>query len=75
VALEWVAHSTAGTAGSTTRIRVDDPRKFGAFGIGGETYLEAHLRPDCGLVRFYAVERASGSSRRSCALAAIARTA
>jgi hypothetical protein len=56
VAMQRVDYSTAGAAGNTTGMRIDDPRKSGTLGIGGKTYLEAHLCTDCGLVRFYAVE-------------------
>jgi rubredoxin len=55
VALERVDYSTAGVAGATSRLRIDDPRESGTLGMGGKTYPEAHLCRECGLVRFYAV--------------------
>ncbi|WP_254840535.1 hypothetical protein [Natronomonas marina] len=56
VEMEQVEYSTDGSAGSTSRVRIDDPRKGGPLGIGGKAYLEAYLCEDCGLVRFYATE-------------------
>ena len=55
VALEQVDYSTAGVAGATSRMRIDDPRRSGTLGVGGKTYLEAHMCRECGLVQFYAV--------------------
>ncbi len=52
--MEQVDYSTAGAAGATSRMRIDDPRTSGTLGVGGMTYLDAYLCADCGLVRFYA---------------------
>jgi hypothetical protein len=54
VTMEQVDYSTAGAAGATSRMRIDDPRKSGTLGFGGKTYVDAYLCENCGLVRFYA---------------------